>query len=133
MQLKLEEDPKAWRKFVWTALPAPGVLVTILWWKHRFPVAWLAAWWGVLACVALLAGVRPGWFRVVYRCGHTAAFRLSQGIGWVLLTLLFFLLITPFGWILRLLGHDPLQLRRNPAAPTYWRPVKPANDLNRMF
>jgi hypothetical protein len=38
----------------------------------------------------------------------------------VLLTLLFFLVVTPLGIIWRLLGTDPLALRRKPASG--WRP-----------
>ncbi len=39
-------------------------------------------------------------------------FTVSQFLGRVLLTAFFICILTPMGWILRLAGKDPLQLRR---------------------
>lgn len=50
--------------------------------------------------------------------------RLGDGlhrlVSPVALALLFFLVVTPTGLILRLLGKDPLRLKREPDAPSYW-------------
>jgi hypothetical protein len=42
-----------------------------------------------------------------------------------LLSLAFFLLVTPVGLVLRALGKDVLKLRRDPGAKTYWVDRKP--------
>jgi hypothetical protein len=51
--------------------------------------------------------------------------------------ILFFLLITPVGMVLRLLGKDPLQRPRDPAAPTYWighdPPGAPPAEMKHRF
>jgi hypothetical protein len=39
----------------------------------------------------------------------------------VVLGILFYAVITPFGLLTRLLGRDPLRLRPNPQLATYWR------------
>ena len=42
------------------------------------------------------------------------------------LGLLFYLTITPVGLLMRACGKDPLRLRRDPAAASYWIPRDPA-------
>ena len=63
----------------------------------------------------------------------TLSFQVGQIIGRILLTLFFFLLVTPMGLMLRLLGKDLLRLKRTPDAKTYWRKAKDNRDFDRMF
>ncbi len=57
--------------------------------------------------------------------------------NFVILTLLFYLVIAPMGLALRLLGKDPLRLRFEPGARSYWierRPPGPAPEtIERQF
>lgn len=133
MKLLLQEDPRAWRRFTLTALPAPALLGCLLRWRGVLTNAGLAAWIAVLLAVALLCVGRPTWFRGFYRAGMTAGYHLTRALGWTLLTLIFFLVVTPLGLLLRLLGHDPLQLRRAPGTRSFWRPAREKSDLDRMF
>jgi hypothetical protein len=43
----------------------------------------------------------------------------------VLMTLLFFTMVTPIALIMRAIGKDPLRLRLDPDAPTYWIERRP--------
>jgi hypothetical protein len=38
----------------------------------------------------------------------------------ILLTIVFVVVVTPLGLLLRLFGSDPLRLKRDPKASTYW-------------
>ncbi len=66
----------------------------------------------------------------------TAAGKL---LGWLntrfILALLFYLLVTPMGWMMRLLGRDPMTRRFEPAAQSYRRPSRPITikSLERPF
>ena len=55
----------------------------------------------------------------------------------VILGLVFILLFTPAGLIIRLLRKDPLKLRFDKTAPTYWHPRKATDSsperMERMF
>jgi len=55
--------------------------------------------------------------------------KLGHALGWVnariILSAVFFVLVTPTGFIVRLLGYDPLRLRRR-ASGSYW--VKRGTD-----
>lgn len=133
MKLALQDDPRVWRRFTLTALPAPAGLAVILWWKHLLPTVGLGLWVSALLTLAFLCVARPAWFRGFYRGGMTVGFHVSRALGWVALSLIFWLVVTPLGTLLRCVGHDPLQLRRNPQAPSYWRPPRERHDLDRMF
>jgi hypothetical protein len=50
---------------------------------------------------------------------------LYRVVNPVVMALLFVTTIIPIGLLLRLFGKDPLRLRRDPAAPTYWLPREP--------
>lgn len=59
--------------------------------------------------------------------------KFAYALGWVntriLLTLFFFLIITPVAVAMRLLGKDILSQRLDPGAETYWIPKEqPAFD-----
>ena len=44
----------------------------------------------------------------------------ARVLTWLLLTLAFYLVFTPFGLVMRILGKDPLHRRFQPDAATYW-------------
>jgi len=133
MRLRLKEEPKEWRKAAWLGAGGLTVLSTVLRWRRVLPSpAWLALL-AALAIVATCAGLRPGWFRAYYRITARVGFALTQVIGHVLLATLFVLVVTPLGWMIRRLGKDPLQLKPQRDARTFWQPARPSTPLERLF
>ena len=63
----------------------------------------------------------------------TVSFYIGQIVSRVLLTVLFLLVVTPLGLLLRLFGKDLLHLKRKPASESYWQPVNRPQNLNRQF
>ena len=55
----------------------------------------------------------------------------------IVLGVLFYLVFTPFGWVLRRMGKDFLRLRPAPDAATYWiarnPPGPPPESMSRQF
>lgn len=77
---------------------------------------------------ALLLGSALLWPRVLSPLAWLleAGFKtMTKALLYLLLVLVFYLVFAPVGLALRLLGKDPLQQKRDPAAPSYWRPKKP--------
>jgi len=131
--LRLKENPREWQKFVAVMGTAVNLIVWMMWWRGRLPLAAPVAV-AALALAALLAALlRPRSFRGFYRAGMTVSYHFGQVIGKVLLTVFFFLLLTPLALLLRLMGKDLLKLKRPPAAPTWWQPARNNRDFDRMF
>lgn len=133
MKLKLKEDPKEWRKQALLAALGLAVLSSLLRWRRGLPQeVWLAVL-AVLGLVAIGAWLRPRWFRGYYRFSMRVGFAISQVIGFVALVLFFLFILTPVGFILRLAGKDPLQLKRPADTTTFWRTSNGPTPLDRLF
>jgi len=89
--------------------------------------------WGVT--VALLFGtsalVAPALLAPLNRLWTSLGHLLHKIVSPVVLGIMFFLVITPMGVAMRLLGKDPLRLRRDRGISTYWierTPPGPRSD-----
>ena len=96
-------------------------------------------WWSLaLAAVFLgLALTRPAVLAPLNRVWLRFGLLLHAVVSPIVLGLVFFTTVTPIGLALRLLGKDPLRLRFDRAASTYWidrRPPGPSPDtMPRQF
>jgi len=133
MRLHFKEDPKEWRKAALLGLIGPAVIIGILRWRGVIPNTVLIAALALFALVALCVWARPRWFRGYYRFMTRLAFYLAQVFGTIVLVALFFLVLTPFGWLLRLCGKDFLQLKSPPDQQTCWQAARPDSSLEDMF
>lgn len=133
MKLRLKEDPREWRKTVLLTALGVAVLSSLTRWRrvlsHRTWLIILA----VLALFALLAVFQPRLFRGFYRISVRVGFWLSQLVARVVLTLLFFVVLAPLGFVFRLLGKDALRLKPSRDATTYWVKAKENSPLDRLF
>jgi len=130
---KLKENPKDWLKFT-VVCCVVGMLIVrgverrgIL--GHDLALALFA----VALATLVLCIVRPTWFRGFYRAGMAVSFYVGQVVSRILLTVLFLLVVTPLGLLLRLFGKDLLQLKRKPAKESYWETVSRPQNLDRQF
>lgn len=131
--LRLSEKPLEWIKFTAVIGVAVNGVLGLLWWKGALPgMVCLTAAGAALAAV-VAASIHPRGFRGFYRGGMTFSFQIGQVIGKVLLTGFFFIIVTPMGLLLRLLGKDLLQLKKTPKKSTYWHTAKNNRDFDRMF
>ena len=133
MRLHFKEDPKEWRKAALLGLIGPAVIFGILRYRRVVSDTCLVAALVVIALVALCAWMRPRWFRGYYRFMTRLGFYIIQVLGKVVLAALFFVILTPFGWVLRLSGKDFLQLKSPRDKQTFWQPARQDGSLDRMF
>ena len=87
-------------------------------------VAFLGAFVG-LTVTRALKPVFILWTLLTYPIGFV--------ISYAILALLYFILFTPIGLFMRLLGHDPLKRKWNPALGTYWEKKAKGNDIGSYF
>lgn len=77
----------------------------------------------VAGVVTIAALVAPTSLYAALERGVAALGRWTgQGLGWVLLTPVFYLFFAPFGWLLRRGRRDRLQRSFDPEATSYWEP-----------
>lgn len=84
----------------------------------RGPVRWPLLTVAVVFLVAAL--IRPAWLRPLNKVWTMFGLLLGRIMNPIMTAILFFLVFTPAGIIGRLLGKDPLRLKRSPEASTYW-------------
>jgi Saxitoxin biosynthesis operon protein SxtJ len=101
-------------------------------WQHQEPLLWALVLAGLLIVPAL---VFPRSLRRVYQ----AWMALGAGMGWIntriILSVLFYGLMTPMGLLMRLRGKDPMRRRWEPAVETYrvMRQPRPNSHMIHQF
>jgi hypothetical protein len=97
-------------------------------WPYLLVPGGLLVFFGVVAPRAL-KGVYLGWMAL--------AFSLGLIMSTLVLSLCFFLILTPLAFLARLAGKDFLSLKLDPTVRSYWVRDRPANrqpaDLERQF
>lgn len=98
---------------------APLTVATIVWFA------------GGLASVMIWA--TPSFARTVY----IGWMRAAEPIGWtltnVLLAIVFYLVVTPIGLVMWILGRDPMKRHLDPSAKTYWIKHHSPTNPDRYF
>ena len=108
------------------------VFGALLWWRVGRVEAGAAVWLagGVLTAIYWLV---PGSRRLIFVVWAYAAFPIGWTVSHVLMALIFYLVVTPIGWLVRAAGHDPLRRGFDPSARTYWVPHARSGDVGRYF
>lgn len=104
-------------------------LLPLLSWAHPYPPRWWSV--AIAAAFAALAWLRPATLAPLNRLWLRLGLLLSKIVSPVILGLLFFVTITPIALLMRAVGKDPLRLRKNASASSYWisrDPPGPAPD-----
>lgn len=91
----------------------------------------VAAAFGAVAMLkpSLLAGLNGLWLKL--------GLLLGKIVSPIALGLLFYAVLTPIGWLMRATGQDPLRLKRDNAAASYWidraPPGPPPGSMTNQF
>jgi hypothetical protein len=102
--------------------------------RHRAAAPYFLSAGALLILPGLIV---PRVLKPVYLAWMTLAILLGFVVSGILLILLFFLVITPIGWVARCLGNDFLNLKLDRTAASYWRPrerrAKSPAEYERQF
>ena len=95
-------------------------------------------WAGAVAAAFLVVSfAAPKLLKPLNRLWFLVGMALHHVVTPVVMGLLFFVTVTPIAVIMRLMGKDPLGLKRDPAATSYWilrQPPGPApGSMRRQF
>lgn len=98
------------------------------------PRLWAAAAAGLFLAVAL---IYPKALKPLNKLWFLVGMALHHVVTPVVMGLLFFVTVTPIALIMRAMGKDPLRLKRDDAAASYWIQRQPpgpdAESMRRQF
>ncbi len=121
------------RRFAVTLGAAFSALGGLLWWRGRESATVVVLG---LACVLLLAGLLvPSRLEPVQRAWLGLGAALSRVTTPIFMGVVYFGVIAPIGWVLRMRGRNPLEQHRS--ASTCWVPrpaaARSRRDMERQF
>ena len=115
----LDTSKKAIRKFglvIVVGLGVIGILISLK--THNLNVSkWL---WGIGLLFLILSFILPTVLRPVYRIWMLLAYFIGGIVSRVILTVLFYVVLTPTGLVLRLFGKDILNQKFCENCNSYW-------------
>jgi len=116
-----------------TALIVAGVLILLAAWNfYRQRITVVAIIGGIALALIIIGLLIPP----AARAFHLAWMKLASVLGYinsrVLLFILFYFLITPYGWIARVFGRDTLNRRAGPKE-SYWIPRENSRQTKEQF
>jgi hypothetical protein len=94
-----------------------GVLSVLAWHAGRQSALWWLAAAIILTIVALAA---PHLLALPKRLWLKLGYALHVVVSPIILAIMFFVVITPMGMLMRLRGHDPMRRRSDRAVDSYW-------------
>ena len=113
-------ERKQLRQFAAIWFPAFCALVGWIVGKKTGHWAGVELAWVVCGVVAVAGFFHPPLIRPIFVGLILATFPIGWVVSHFLLGAIFYLLVTPIGIILRITGHDPLQLKQ-PAGSSLWK------------
>ena len=127
-------DTRAIRKFGLIAILFFGSLFSIALWAGR-PAA--SCVFGALGLLGLGFVLFPGTLRPVYRGWMVVAHLIGRAVTTLILTMAYYLVITPSALIKRLMGGAPIRTRPDKKASSYWvartEPAQPKERFLKRF
>jgi len=126
MRPNLDPSDRELRWFGVMALVFFAIVGLLIYHRSESAVSGLAALvFGSL--LALIYYLFPRTQRPIYRTWMIAVWPIGWLVSHLLLALVYYLVVTPVGVAIRMLGHDPLRRKFDPEAETYWEDC-PSDD-----
>src|SRR5262249_3685857 len=89
--------------------------------------------WTAAFVVSLIGYFVPAFMRLIYVGLMCVSFPIGWIVSHLILAVIFYLVFTPIGLIMRLFGRDPMQRSFEPSAKTYWVSHNPGGNTARYF
>ncbi len=116
---KLNQEPDALRKFGITICIVLSLIGGLVYLKGAHPLRALV-FWAVSSVFLLMAFVIPGALKLIYKIWMGIAFVLGWFMSRLILTILFYGVVTPIGVLMRLTGRDTLDRKIDKETSSYW-------------
>jgi ABC-type uncharacterized transport system permease subunit len=88
---------------------------------------------GIAVMVPAVGWLVPGFMRFVYIGMAYAAFPIGFVVSYLIMVVVYYLVLTPIGLLVRLCGYDPMNRHFDGSADTYWCPREHDDSLDTYF
>lgn len=88
---------------------------------------------GVAVMVPVVGWMVPRFMRIVYVGMAYATYPIGFVVSYLLMVVVYYLVLTPIGLLMRLFGHDPMSRHFDASADTYWCPREKDDSLSTYF
>jgi len=122
-----DRDLRKFGLLVGSVFAALGLLLL---WRHK-PHSPYFLWPGMT--IFVVGAILPRALKWIYIAWMSTAFVLGFVMAHVILTLFFFLVITPLGLLARWFGQDFLCLKLDRGATSYWLPRKTKSETAKNY
>ncbi len=117
MMIKSNREDKELRTFAFTLSCALGFLGGFVLWR-KDETGFLL--WGIGFVILLVGLIRPTLLKAIQKGWMKLAFLMGFFMTHLVLALMYYLVFTPVGLVMRALGKDPLRLKHDRNAKSYW-------------
>lgn len=109
-----------------------ALLGAVFWWHAGWYEAATIVWYSA-AFIMVAYLIVPQVRRPIYMIWSYTLYPIGYVITLVLMGVVFYLVITPTGLLMRLFGRDPLSRKFQPGATSYWIKRREDASLDRYF
>ena len=124
---------KELRDFGNIALIASVVLSLLLYFLKHLALQWILVILSVGILIFLCSLISMKLTRIIYLGLILLTFPIGYIVSFLVMTLFYFLIITPIGLVFRITGHDPLDRNFDQTAKSYWQKRQSPDKLDRYF
>ena len=124
---------KELRDFGIIALIASIILSILLYLLKHIAIHWILVIVGLGIFIFLSSLIYAKLTKKIYLGLVLLTFPIGLAVSFIVLSIFYFLIITPIGFIFRLRGHDPLHRDFDREAKSYWLKRQSPDKLDRYF
>ena len=124
----LDTSPRSLRRFGVTVGAVLAAVGGVVMWRAGMDSGTARVLLAVGAVLLVGGAVAPRALRVPYLAWMALALALGFVMTRVLLTVVYFGIVTPIGLMLRIAGRDPVNRRPDPSVTSYWIEREPVDD-----
>ncbi|MBI1875750.1 MAG: hypothetical protein HYS05_17935 [Acidobacteria bacterium] len=133
LKINRNPSPRELRQFAGIWWPALFGVIAWTIYSRSGSVGAAGAVLGAALIIGAIGFVKPPFMRVIYVGWMTAVFPIGWVVSHAVLGVVFFLVMTPIGLMMRALGRDPMARAFDRTATSYWQPRDTTTDVSRYF
>lgn len=135
-------SPKLLRSFGLIGLFVFAALAGVVEWKHKIVFFTIAdgavpmtrnVLLGLAGYCGVFAAIMPRALLPIYVTLTAVGYPIGLVVSFAVMLIMYFLVITPIGVAMRLLGRDPMRRKFDPAAQSYWIKRTLPADVRRYY